>query len=129
MGEGEAARRSRAKPLSSLELVDEICACSPALREARRVHLESFGTLIPHVFMGQVLLRVGSCLGASHGGADDFAELSGILRSLEIGMEAGDREARNVIAVSFVGDAELETFFRALRPLLGPKVAAQVQGK
>ena len=35
----------------------------------------------------------------------------------------------NVIAVSFVNDAELELFFEDVRPLLGPRLQAQLQGK
>lgn len=124
-------RASRGKPMNNLELADSLCAVSPLLREARRTHVKSFGTLIPHVFMGNVLAHIGACLLAVRrkASAAEGAELSGILASLERGMDAGDRETRNVIAVSFVGDGELEPFFTELRPLLGPKVGAQLQGK
>lgn len=126
MSAADLARPTRrGKPLNSRELVDDICDGSPTLRESRRAHIDSFGTLIPHVFMAHVLARAGACTGP----AGDRAELAAILAALELGMASGDRETRNVIAVSFVADGELESFFRELRPLLGPKVAAQVQGK
>jgi hypothetical protein len=124
-------RVSRGRPMNNRELVDSLCAVSVVLREVRRTHLQSFGTLVPHVFMSDVLAHVGACLVASPvmPVADHSAEIAGILESLEYGMDAGDRETRNVISISFVGDGELEPFFPALVPLLGPKVRAQLQGK
>ena len=41
-------------------------------------------------------------------------------------MVDGDRETRNVIAVSFACDAQLESFFPRLRRMLGPRMRAQV---
>ena len=117
--------------MNNVELVEDICTASASLREARRAHLESFGTLIPHVFMGDVLARVGSCLASGGGEAPPGLrpELEGILAALERGMASGDRETRNVIAISFACDSELELFFEGLRPYLGPKIRAQLQGK
>ena len=123
-------RRRRTRPMSCAELVEGLCAESAALREARRVHLAAFGTLIPHVFMGAVLARVGACLvaGAAHALASNGPEVRGLLAELERGMREGDREARNVIAISFVRDGEVELFFDDLAPLLGPATRAQVSG-
>jgi hypothetical protein len=115
----------RGKAVHNLQLVESLCEASPFLREARRTHVKSFGTLIPHVFMGDVLARVGACMPAVR----NHVEMIEILEVLEHGMAAGDRETRNVIAVSFVGDGELEPFFANLHALLGPKVRAQLQGK
>jgi hypothetical protein len=120
----------RGKPLNSRELVDDICDASPALREARRSHIESFGTLIPHVFMAQVLARMCACLqNAPDDSSGRRAELEGVLAALETGMGTGDRETRNVISISFVSDGELEPYFGRLRLLMGPKLLAQIQGK
>jgi hypothetical protein len=101
------------------------------LREARRVHLETYGILIPHVFMADVLHRIGQCLGLGrfHGAEAHAAELKGVLATLERGMAEGERETRNVIAISFTRDSELELFFDELRPLLGPRTRAQLLGK
>jgi hypothetical protein len=120
-----------AKPTTNVELVDALCRISAPLREAHRDHLASFGTLVPHVFMGAVLAYVGSSLAAKKAKADAPlpAEIAQILESLERGMDAGDRETRNVISMSFVSDGELEPFFEMLKPVLGPKVRAQLQGK
>lgn len=118
-----------AKPLNNRELADSLCASSAFLRGVRLAHVRSFGTLVPHVFMGEVLARVGSCVG-TRGACPveaDRPEITGILESLEEGMLRGDRETRNVIAISFAGDARLQPFFARLAPLLGPKVRAQLE--
>lgn len=121
---------SRGKPISNGELVEGLCEISPVLREFRRVHVENFGTLVPHVFMGDVLAHLGMCmLDARERGAAPGPEVAAILQVLDLGMAQGDRETRNVISVSFVGDGELEPFFAHLKPWLGPRVRAQLQGR
>ena len=113
------------------ELVESLCAASVPLREARRVHLQKYDCLIPHVFMADVLRRIGFCLGsgALHARETHATELRDILGAIERGMDEGDRETRNVIAISFTRDSELELFFDELRPLLGPRTRAQLHGK
>lgn len=120
---------TRGKPLNSRELVEDLCGASPTLREARRAHLESFGTLIPHVFMAQVLARVCTCVQDQPLEGALRTEAEGILAALEHGMATGDRETRNVISVSFVSDGELEPYFGRMRALMGPRLLAQIQGK
>jgi hypothetical protein len=116
--------------MNNRQLVEDLCAISPSLRESRRVHISSFGTLIPHVFMGDVLTRVGACLPAQRRAAcADDRELAAILGALERGMALGDRETRNVIAISFASDGELEPFMGRLRPHLGPRLRAQLPEK
>jgi len=117
--------------MTNVELVESLCRISVPLREARRLHLESYGTLVPHVFMSDVLKRMGECLVAAraHPAADQTAEVRGIAEVLEQGMTEGDRETCNVIALSFTRDSELESFHRELVPLLGPKTRAQLKGK
>lgn len=130
--DGQAlARTPSGKPMNNLQLVESLCAVSPTLSEARRVHIQHFGTLIPHVFMGTVLARVGVCvaMGSVHARAQHRQELESILAALELGMREGDRETRNVISVSFVHDAEIELFFDDLKSWLGPKTRGQVTGK
>jgi hypothetical protein len=119
-------RAPRGKPMNNLQLVESLCAVSIVLNEARRTHVKSFGTLVPHVFMSNVLARVGCCLAAGTRKAivDHRPEVIGILESLEQGMVAGDRETRNVISISFVSDGELEPFFGELKLLLGPRLRA-----
>jgi hypothetical protein len=117
--------------MTNAELVEALCAASVPLREARRVHLQTYGILIPHVFMADVLRRIGMCLGAGrlNGEAAHGPEIQGILAALERGLVDGGRETRNVIAISFTRDSELEMFFDELRPLLGPRTRAQLEGK
>jgi hypothetical protein len=115
--------------MSNAELVELLCLASVALREARRVHLGAYGVLIPHVFMADVLKRVGECL-ATHGGTiADVPEIRAILEAIELGMAEGDRETRNVIAISFTRDSEIEIFFQQLLPLLGPRTRTQLAGR
>jgi len=119
------------KPITNSDLVASLCAASATLREASRVHLDQYGTLIPHVFMTDVLAHVGWCVSPDRGDASQQlrSEAASILGVLERGLAEGERETRNVIAVSFVNDAELEKFFAVLRPLLGPRLLGQMQGR
>ena len=121
----------RSRPMTNVELVDSLCAVSTPLSEARRVHMGAHGCLIPHVFMGDVLHRIGECLGerAPVDPSQNRKEVEGILAALERGMAAGGRETRNVIALSFTRDSELEAFFEELRPLMGPFTRAQLAGR
>ena len=111
--------------------MDALCEVSVPLREALRVHVASYGILIPHVFMSDVLKRVGTCLAAQRaaGSPAHAAEVEGILVTLERGLAQGERETCNVIALSFARDSELEVFFEELRPLMGPRTRAQLAGK
>lgn len=129
--EPPAERRHRGRPISCSELVEGLCTVSVPLREARRIHVESYGTLIPHIFMGDVLKRVGACFvaGGANALASDGDEVRGIFAALERGMAEGDREARNVISISFVRDGEVELFFDDVYPLFGPIMRQQVRGR
>lgn len=117
--------------LTNVQLADRLCGASAALREARRRHVETFNVLVPHVFMADVLAHVGSAF--RHGNplpdAPSPAEVRAVLECLEEGMKSGDRETRNVIAMSFVSDSETEPFFKDLKPLLGAKLRGEAQGK
>ena len=117
--------------MDNMELVEALCAASVPLREAKRLHLAAYGTLIPHVFMSEVLARMGTCLrsGLTHALEQHGLEMAGIIEMLEYGMAEGDRETRNVIAMSFSRDSEMELFFDELLPLLGPKTRAQLSGR
>jgi len=121
----------RPRPMDNVELVEALCGASVALREAKRLHVQAYGNLIPHVFMAEVLKRMGQCLACGLPDAlkDHGPEMAGILEVLERGMVEGDRETRNVIAISFSRDSEIELFFDELRPLLGPKTRAQLNGR
>jgi hypothetical protein len=81
--------------------------------------------------MGDVLKRIGQCLGSRTMGAGalDSTEVQAILAALERGMVDGERETRNVIAMSFTRDSELEIFFEELRSMMGPRTRAQLHGK
>jgi hypothetical protein len=120
-----------ARPITNAQLADALCEASVPLREARRVHVEAYGNLVPHVFMADVLARVGECLAAARadGSSTHAAEVECIMAALERGLAEGERETRNVIALSFARDSELEMFFEQLRLLMGPRTLAQLHGK
>ena len=117
------------RPLSNVELAESLCQVSVQLREAKRLHMLAYGVLIPHIFMADVLKRIGACLGATSTPTAERTEVQDIMDVLERGMVDGDRETRNVITLSFTRDSELELFFDKLIPLLGPATRAQLGGK
>ena len=119
------------RPMDNIELVERLCEASVPLRESKRLHLAVYGTLIPHVFMAEVLKRIGVCLasGVKEALATHGPEMLGILEVLELGMSQGERETRNVIAISFSRDSETELFFDELLPLLGPRTRLQLSGR
>ncbi len=120
--------RFDARPMNNRDLADSLCTASKALAEARITHVTKFGTLIPHVFMSDVIGRLGECMRANGSAlrTRNAAEVAAILDSLERGMTSGDRETRNVVAFSFAGGAQAESLRDALEPLLGPNVRAQL---
>jgi hypothetical protein len=116
------------RQMNNQQLAAALGSGSPVLAASLDAHLRRHGTLIPHVFMGEVLAHVRErLLGAVNCAAEARRrEISGILESLEQGMAVGDRETRNVIAISFVSRGEDQPFFAAILPLLGPRVRLQL---
>jgi hypothetical protein len=110
----------RGRPMTNLELATSLGACSTALGEMLTLHVKTFGTLIPHVFMSRVLDHVRASVTADPRPEDIVA----ILESLETGLESGDRETRTAISMSFLSEAEREPFYVTILPLLGPRVRA-----
>ena len=116
------------RPMSNHELADGLCSVSAGLREVRRLHVERYETLIPHVFMSEVLAYVGSlCKVAAD--EDEVREVASILAMLEQGMAFGSRETRNVISLSFVSDGQLEMFYAAMAPAFGPRLQREAIGR
>ena len=120
--------RSRDRIVGNAALAGRLCVDSIELCAAHARHVAKHGILIPHAFMGEVLARVAACLADETANAPARrAELADILATLESAMEGGDHETCSVIGISFVRDAQGEPFFAALRPLLGPRLGAQVR--
>ena len=109
------------RPLGNGELADGLCSVSAAIRELRRLHIDHYHTLIPHVFMGEVLAHAGALcrVGARD---EEVYEVAAILRMLEQGMAYGSHETRCVIAMSFVSDGQQELFYPALAGGFGPRL-------
>ena len=120
--------RSRDRIVGNAALAARLCVDSIDLCSAHSRHMALHGNLIPHAFMGEVLARAGVCaLAAGADARKGRAELEAILATLEAAMAGGDRETCSVISISFVWDGEAEPFFATLRPLLGPRLGAQVR--
>jgi hypothetical protein len=116
------------RPMGNHELADGLCSVSAGLREVRRVHLARYGTLIPHVFMNEVLAHVGTlCAGDSE--SEAAREVAAVLAILEQGMAFGSHETRSVISLSFVGDGQLEGFYPAMLPGFGPRLRRAAVGR
>ena len=111
---------ARTRRMTNLDLATALGSKSAALGEALALHLKAHGTLIPHTFMGLVLTHVRAIAPAGN----CPAEIAAILDSLESGMEAGDRETRSVISMSFLSEAEREPFYSVIEPHLGPRARA-----
>ena len=120
--------RSRDEVVGNAQLAARLCVDSVELCAAHGRHVALHGNLIPHAFMGEVLARAGACLATGTANAPSRrAELVDILATLEGAMAGGDRETCSVIGISFVWDGQEEPFFRALRPMLGPRMGALVR--
>ena len=104
----------------------------PATLDAEK--LDAFMGLVVNDFgaaASTVLVHVGECLAADRLGGETShaAEVGNIMEALERGLAQGERETRNVIALSFARDSELESFFEQLRLLMGPRTRAQLHGR
>lgn len=121
-------RRDSGKPLNRLELVELLCAASPALALTRRAHVRSFGCLVHHVFLAEVLSWTGDCLGpAAHRG--DRAQVQALLAAVEDAIERGDRETKALIAGSFAHESSRQPFFAELRSIMGPRLHALLRAR
>lgn len=124
---GELLVRTRSQaPLNNLDLIERLCAVSPPLAEARRRQVNGLGAMVPHVFMAQVLARVGECVMAETVKGRELlrSEVVSILAVLDSAASSADQETRAVIATSFLGDGKKHACFAALKPMLSPRLAA-----
>ena len=120
------ARHPSRHALNNLELAERLGAVSPALAALRIVHVRTFGWMVPHLFMGEVLAYVDACLSPASGGqgAARRADVQAILGVLEAATATADRETRHVIASSFLAAARRGPSYAELEPLLGRGILA-----
>ena len=116
-------RHDSGKSLNRLELVELLSAASPVLALTRRSHVRSFGCIVHHVFLAEVLSRIGDCLGPA-ARAGDQAEAQALLAAVEHAIERGDRETKDLVARSFARESSQQPFFGELKPLVGPRLRA-----
>ncbi len=123
----DQARQGQApgKAMSNLDLATSLGASCVDLGTALETHMKAFGTLIPHMFMGDVLGHVRR----QAFDLERQTELGAILDCLERGMHLGGRETRNVISISFLREGEDESFFPSIAARLGPRMRAQLRVK
>jgi hypothetical protein len=125
------ARSQSGKPMNNLELVERLCAVSERLADLRRLHVRNLGSLMPHVFMGDVLTHVRHCLTAetARERLDRRPEVEAILGVLDTAAGTAGADTRHVIVSSFLRDGERASFFPELRAHLGRKLQTLVARK
>lgn len=121
-------RRESGRPLNRLELVELISAVSPALALKRRAHVRSFGCLVHHVFLAEVLSWTGDCLGPA-APMDDRAQAQALLAAVEDAIERGDRETKALIARSLAHESRQQPFFAELKSIMGPRLRALLRAR
>ena len=124
--DGAVLRRCESgKAINRLELVELLSTASASVAATRRTHVHSFGFLVPHVFVSEVLARIGACLGV---GAEalpgDHAEVHALVAAMERGMHRGDPETKDLVKRSFLQESARQPFFERLKPFIGPKLEA-----
>lgn len=123
-----ARRHASGKALNRLDLIERLSAVSPALALKQRSHVRSFGFLVHHVFLADVLSRIGDCLGPAAQVGDD-AEARALLATVERGIERGDAETKDLLAQCFEQESGQQPFFEALKPLAGPRLHALLRAR
>lgn len=111
--------------------VRQLAELSPALATMLEEHLkDNFGEVLPHVFLGDVTRHIiAMALTADSGsGLAVRRELKSVLERLESEYAAGNAEAQELIAASFLenlpGVGEPGS---AIRNMVGPKLGSQLR--
>jgi hypothetical protein len=109
---------------SSHRTIQRLVAAEPALSDDLDEHLETYGELLPHVFMGELIDRLLEWIGSGQEPA--LARVRTVLAALED--EYGtDYEVDELIAASFVEDLpERGESGSGILDLLGPKLGKEL---
>ena len=101
----------------TLEVVDQLSADMPAIRQLVSENVQDNGELLPHMLFGEIAPWAEREFAA----APDSADLRVLLDTLDTAYLKGDPEFRNVLEASFVENLGLGS---AVLDLLGPNLAA-----
>ena len=102
-------------------LFERVCIAAPAFRAVMAEHLREYGELLGHVLMADLRRFVGKELNRS----SSHEEVRQVLLILDEALLAGNKEVKNMIAVSLLEHIATETFYRRLVPLLGANLRAE----
>lgn len=83
---------------SAERLVEELLGAVPEVQGIYEAHMDDNGTLLPHVFMGDVT-RFTLQIARNASGQDVLRRLLAIV---EDGLRSGETDVANLVAVSFV---------------------------
>ena len=118
------------RPMSGLQLIDNLCVASASLRESRWKHVRRFGAVDVASFVGETLRRAGACARRQTGAvaSKDREELANIVWTLERALASGDEGVRTVVAASLENDGDLGHALDKLASLLDPGIRARAPG-
>jgi hypothetical protein len=114
----------RPSTTSTHRAIQRLVAAEPALTDELNEHLETYGELLPHVFMGELIDRLTEWIGSGQEPA--LARVRTVLSTLE-DVYGKDYEVDELIAASFVEDLpERGEPGSGILDLLGPKLGKEL---
>jgi hypothetical protein len=109
---------------TNASFIDDLLQLLPQLKPIYDEHLADNDTLLPHVFMGDVT-RFAVAEAAKPTSRHILERLLG---HLELGLENGSEQVKELVVVSFVENLIGETVaLKAIKPLMGPKLKKEVE--
>jgi hypothetical protein len=111
---------------STHSLVEQLVGTYPELRPLRQQHLDAFGELFPHVFLGELTAwLVNAYLADPHAGPE--ATWRRILDELERAYDTGDADVKELLYASFLENLPYPGEDGAqIAEHLGPELAADL---
>lgn len=97
----------------------DVAEAVPLLSVVLTKHIEYYEELLPHVFFGDVTRFAATCV--QTGG--DKEGLAKLLAVIEKGLDSGDSDIANVVAVSFVENLKAT---EDIRKTAGPELRQQI---
>jgi hypothetical protein len=114
-----ATRDTNGSDVTYTNFIERLVEAVPELQLELDEHLDTFGGILPHIFMGQLASFVPEKLS---GDESDAAVAHRILAFLEQGMASPDPKVTNAIAVSFLETLASDNDDTAVEQALGPRL-------
>jgi len=115
--------------IDQTELISRLTAGSPETRALMAEHIDTFGEVIPHVFLGEVSRFLEELDDQTRAGNREAESLlMSVLSILETGFRDGNEDVQNMIGVSFLENVmERAIASPAFRLRLGPLLRKDLQ--